>query len=437
MNKKGEQKELSAAQLAHYAKLVASFEKVAAQRIDKKVGKQRGDTNSIRTQQATRQVMKTALRRLYDLGYQLEDVKNLQQKHIRFLVEDWHHCGVQPKTINNYLSIVRKCSGWLGKPTLVPAVNAIAFFLPNVDKSLLKVCGIAVVSKSWSEQGIDVVAKIKEADGICPFFGAMLRLSLAFGLRRKEQLRCIPCKSDGGTRLMLRGSVSKTGRDRDVDIVHDFQRFALDHAKKVARRGHPLGWAGRTYVQSVNRYNYLMSKKLGITGRDADCVGHGLRAEFAENLALMLGLVPPTLGGARDQMTVEEIRQIKSKVSRSLGHNRIETTGAYYGSFRLTPLGQGPKMCSMVIHGGLIINLHINPSPPRDAAGGLCPLTTIQLDRSAVHLQIDRDGQTVPGGTWRIGGFGVASLAHVDVLDDVQRVVLSDKLWRMVGRINW
>ena len=437
MNKKGKQKELSTAQLPHHAKLVASFEKVAGGRIDKKVGKQKGETNSIRTQQATRQVMKTALRRLYDLGYQLENIKNLQQKHVRFLVEDWHHCGVQPKTINNYLSIFRKCSGWLDKPTLVPSQNAIAFFLPSVDKALLRVSNLAVVSKSWSEQGIDVVAKIRQADGICPFFGAMLRLSLAFGLRRKEQLRCTPSTSDGGTRLMLRGSVSKSGRDRDIDIVHDFQRFALDHAKKVARRGHPLGWAGRTYTQSVNRYNYLMSKKLGITGRDADCVGHGLRAEFAENLALMLGLVPPTLGGARDQMTAEEIRRIKSKVSRSLGHNRIETTGAYYGSFRLTPQGLGPKICGMMIDGGLIISLHINPSPPRDAAGGLCLLTTIQLDRSAVHLQIDRDGQTVSAGTWRIGGFSVASLAHVDVLDDVQREVLSDKLWRMVGRINW
>ena len=437
MNKKGEQKELSAAQLAHYAKLVASFEKVAGDHIDKKVGKQKGDTNSIRTRQATRQVMKTALRRLYDLGYQLEDVKNLQQKHIRFLVEDWHHFGVQPKTIINYLSIIRKCSGWLGKPTLVPAVNAIAFFLPNVDRSQLKVSGMAVASKSWSEQGIDIIAKIKEADGICPFFGAMLRLSLAFGLRRKEQLRCIPSTSDGGTRLMLRGSVSKSGRDRDIDIVHGFQRFALDHAKKVARRGHPLGWAGRTYVQSVNRYNYLMSKKLGITGRDADCVGHGLRAEFSENLALMLGLVPPTLGGARDQMTVEEIRQIKSKVSRSLGHNRIETTGAYYGSFRLTPQGLGPKLCSMMIDGSLIVSLHINPSPPRDAAGALCPLTAIQLTRSSVHIQIDRDGQTASAGTWRISGFGVASLAHVDVLGDGQRKLLSDSLRRVLGGIHW
>ena len=136
-------------------------------------------------------------------------------------------------------------------------------------------------------------------------------------------------------------------------------------------------------------------------------------------------------------MTVEEIRQIKSKVSRSLGHNRIETTGAYYGSFRLTPQGLGPKLCSMMIDGSLIVSLHINPSPPRDAAGALCPLTAIQLTRSSVHIQIDRDGQTASAGTWRISGFGVASLAHVDVLGDGQRKLLSDNLRRVVGGIHW
>ena len=437
MNKKGKQKELSASQLAHFAKLIAGFEKVAAQRIDKKVGKQKGDANSIRTQQATRQVMKTALRLLYDLGYQLSDIKNLQQRHVFALVEDWHRCGVQPKTINNYLSILRKCSGWLGKPTLVPSQNAIAFFLPSVDKAILKVSNLAVVSKSWSEQGIDVIAKIRLADSICPFFGAMLRLGLAFGLRRKEQLRCIPSTSDGGTRLMLRGSVSKTSRDRDIDIIHDFQRYALDYAKKIARRGHPLGWAGKTYAQSVNHYNYLMAKKLGITGRDADCVGHGLRAEFAENMALLLGLSPPTLGGSRGQLPTENIRQIQSRVTRAMGHNRIETTGAYYGSFRLAPKGLGPIICSMSIGEDLIVSLHINPSPPRDAAGGLCPLTAVQLDRSAVHLQIDRDGQTAPGDAWQIRGFGVTSLDVVHMLDEGQRRLVSDKLRRVCGGVDW
>lgn len=344
---------------------------------------------------------------------------------------------MQPKTIKNYLSVIRKCSFWIGKPTLVPYQDAIVFFLPDVDKALLKVSSVAVKSKSWSEQGIDVIEKIKQADAICIFFGAMLRLALAFGLRRKEQIRCIPSLSDGGNKLLLRGSVSKTARDRDIEIFDPFQRYALDYAKKIARRGHSLGWAGNTYAQSVNHYNYLMSKKLGITGRDADCVGHGLRAEFSENMALLLGLLPPTLGGARGQLPVEDIRQIQSRVTRAMGHNRIEITGAYYGSFRLAPKGLGPKMCSMTVDGGLIVSLHINPSPPRDATGGLCPLTAIQLDRSAVHLQIDRDGQTAPGEAWQISGFSVTSLGIVEMLDEGQRQLVSDKLRIVCGGVEW
>ena len=337
MNKKSVQVELSPPQLAKLKQLIGSFNLIADQRIKLKVGKGKGDANSIRTQEATRQVMKTVFRRLYELGFQLEDFKNLQQRHVEKLVLDWHASGLQPKTINNYLSMIRKCGGWIGKTTLVPVNNALVFFLPAVDKKSLKVSTIAGASKSWSEQGIDVIEKIKQADAICTTFGAMLRLGLAFGFRRKEQIRSIPNRIDGGDKVMLRASVSKSGRDRDIEIVDAFQRYCLDHAKRIARRGHPLGWPGRTFKQSVNHYNYLMAKKLGITGVNADCVGHGLRAEFAENMALRLGFVPPTLGGSADQLPGEVIKQVQSEVTRAVGHDDPATTGAYYGSVRLKP----------------------------------------------------------------------------------------------------
>jgi site-specific recombinase XerC len=112
MYKKGKQVALSAPQLSKLAKLMHSFEVIADQKIDRKVGKGRGDTNSIRTQEATRQVVKTVFLRLYELGFQVEDLKNIQRRHIEKLVQDWHASGVQPKTINNYISIIRKCCGW-------------------------------------------------------------------------------------------------------------------------------------------------------------------------------------------------------------------------------------------------------------------------------------------------------------------------------------
>ena len=437
MNEKGQRSELSSAQLSKLRTLQASFDRVADQKIDKKVGKGRGDTNSIRTQKATREVMDTVFRRLYNLGYQLEDVRNLQTRHVEKLVRDWHANGVKPKTITNYLSIIRKCAGWLGKTSLVPASNALVYFLPNVDKTLLKVTTLARRSKSWSEQGIDVVAKIKEADTICVIFGAMLRLALAFGFRRKEQLKCVPSRIDGGTRVMLRGGITKSGRDRDIEIVDDFQRYALDHAKKIAGRGGRLGWPGKTYLQSVNHYNYLMSKKLGITGADADCVGHGLRAEFAENLALRLGFVPPTLGGSSTQMPPDAIRQIQTRVTEEMGHNRAVVTGAYYGSVRLKARAPGRKVCSMVLGGGLIASVHMNPTPLRDEGGQFVRMSSAQRERTAVHLQVELDGSAEPAEIWKISGFADRFLEIVTVVDMAQRQVLSEKLRVVMGPMGW
>lgn len=437
MNKKGKQIELSAPQLSKLSKLMNSFTKVASLHIDKKVGKDKGDTNSIRTQEATHEVMKNVFNRLYSLGFQLEDFRNLQRRHIEQLVADWWASGVQPKTIKNYLSIIRKCTAWIDKPTLVPSQNALASFLPNVEKNLLKVSTLATKSKSWSEQGIDVVEKIKQANAICVRFGAMLILALAFGLRRKEQIRCIPSLIDGGNKLLLRGSVSKSGRDRDIEIVDVFQRYALDHAKSIARRGEALGWPRMTYKQAVNHYNYLMAKKLGITGADADCVGHGLRAEFSENLAMLLGFVPSTLGGSSDQLPTQVIKQIQSQVTRAMGHNRPEITGAYYGSVRLKPRTPGPKVCSLLLGDDLIALVYVNPMPAKDAGGEFMRLSPIQIDKSVVHVQIDRESQIQSEGIWQITGYSAELLTHIEVLNGAQRHMLSEKLQVLLSRLGW
>jgi hypothetical protein len=48
---------------------------------------------------------------------------------------------------------------------------------------------------------------------------------------------------------------------------------------------------------------------------------------------MRLGLLPPTLGGKRDQMPKEDREKIQMQVSESLGHSRVSVTTSYYGSF--------------------------------------------------------------------------------------------------------
>ncbi|MFK4554585.1 hypothetical protein ABH944_006245 [Caballeronia udeis] len=72
----------------------------------------------------------------------------------------------------------------------------------------------------------------------------------------------------------------------------------------------------------MNPPYYYCLRKIGITKKNADVCGHGLRAEFAENCAIARGLLPATLGGTADQMPKEEMDLILLQVSEKLGHSR-------------------------------------------------------------------------------------------------------------------
>jgi site-specific recombinase XerC len=299
-----------------------------------------GNYASDRTVALTLEMASAACERLWRLNFEVRDIANLEERHVRALIRDWHSSGLKPKTIQNNVSRLRQICRWVGKPNLIPRRDGAAHFLPEVDPKAFRVSTITERSKSWSENGIDVTAKIIEADGFDIRFGAMLRLGVAFGLRKKEQLRIVPTKADAAGHLELRDNVAKSGKNRNIPIEHPFQRAVLEHAKRIAGKGRYLGWPGRTFAQNEAKYAYHL-RKIGITGRDADVVGHGLRAEYAENSALMLGLLPPTLGGRPDQMEEGARKAIQLKVSEAMGHHRIDVTSAYYGSFR--PRAAAPR----------------------------------------------------------------------------------------------
>lgn len=317
----------------HLAALKASARQLVQKHAHVRVN---GAVASIRTQQMTMEVVMACCERLWALGFQIRDIHGLSEVHVRALVKDWMDNGFALKTIQNHISRLRRIAQWIGKPDMIPD-RFLHHLYPHKSAEDLRVSTAASRSKSWSEQGIDVVSKITQADAMDARFGAMLRLGVAFGLRRKEQLRAKPHLMDAGTLLLIRQNMAKSGKDRDVPIEHPFQRVCLEHAKRLCKgRDDHLGWPERTYEQNINRYNYLM-RRLGITGRDSDCVGHGLRAEYAENIALLNGLVPPVLGGQASQADEQARLAIQNIVSRNMGHHRPEVTGAYYGEFRKTP----------------------------------------------------------------------------------------------------
>jgi integrase len=303
-----------------------------------------GRVASERTKALTGQVVCAAVNRLHELGYKIQDVKNIGERHIEVLVKDaWHVKKKKIKTIQNELSRLRIFMGMLGKQGMVKSIEK---YLPDVDPKLLRVSNVARQSKSWSANGIDIVQKFSEIDKRDWRLGLMLRLELAFGLRREEVLKCDTHAQDFGHYFQVFPGQGKGGRWRNIPVLSKPQRDTLDYVKSKVPKNTPLGWkvteSGKTADLKTNlrRYENLMSS-LGLTKKDAGITGHGLRAQFAENHALLLGIIPPTLGGASIQLPSDEIKHKRIRLAQALGHNRPSITNAYIGSFNASSINDG------------------------------------------------------------------------------------------------
>lgn len=294
-----------------------------------------GRVASERTITAYGEVLNKCFDDLNALGYKLQNPRNLNETHIKALCEFWYAAGKQASTMQEYISKLRVFAGWIGKKGMVKSLPK---YLPHVDKNDLKVRKAALTSKSWSEHGIDIREKIYQADAIDWRFGLMIRMMLAFGLRRKEVTHNKPWKADRGDKLVIYPGEAKGGRPRDIHFDNAEQRKVLDFVKDKIKKNEHLGWETTTrgkkasFAYSVRRYNASM-EKIGITKLKDGVTGHGLRAQYAENAALIAGMIPPTLGGTGGQMPRDDLNVIRSQVSENLGHSGTRITVSYYGSF--------------------------------------------------------------------------------------------------------
>src|SRR5471030_840183 len=314
-----------------------------------------GRVASDRTTTSYGEVLRYAFSTLFELGFKLQNPVNLTETHVGALCRHWHSTGKKPSTIQDYLSKLRVFSGWVGKKGMV---KSLANYLPEVDKKLLRVSKIAGESKGWSEHGVDIKAKIQAADELDWRFGLMLRMMLAFGLRRKEVVHNRPWKADKGDKLVIFFGEAKGGRPRDIYFDTPEQRRILDYVKSTIPKSEYLGWPttrdgnAATLEQNVGRYNRAMAK-IGITKLQDGVTGHGLRAQYAENAALIAGMIPPTMGGTKGQMDSASLELTRADISAKLGHVRASITGAYFGSFGRNSTPDEVDRCKVNIERGL------------------------------------------------------------------------------------
>lgn len=313
-------------------KVAELLAKHAAKRVNGKVA-------SMETQETTRDILFANFRKLDTMGLRINNPENLSEKHIRALVRYWYYEEKKAnKTMQNQLSRLRVFGEWIGKPGLV---RSLAYYLPEVPPETLKVKNATDKSKAWTSVGIDLQDLIRQADTLDWRFGCMLRISIAFGLRREELVHCRPHRADRGYYLLVVDG--KGGQSRPVPIDTPERRAALDYVKSRLKGDQFLGWpttvrgkeGSKEYA--LGRYNKLMIR-LGLTKKDAGVTGHGGRAQYVENISLEAGFVPTVLGGtvhiSKDQLDIKIIQ-----ISENLGHHRRSVYAAYAG--KLSALRSG------------------------------------------------------------------------------------------------
>jgi hypothetical protein len=117
------------------------------------------------------------------------------------------------------LSIWRKFSGWIGKPSMIKTLP-LPHYLPDVSPSDLMVGRTSNYRpKSWTQNGIDVPAKVDQAFNLNHRLGLVLLSQLVFGLRVKEALCLKPWKADTCHGLnVYPGDGPKGGRPRFIKL---------------------------------------------------------------------------------------------------------------------------------------------------------------------------------------------------------------------------
>lgn len=269
---------------------------------------------SFAKQTARERILTLIANQLHRLGFRNIAIDSLRPKHVTALVEQWKAEGLSAGTIKNRMSEVRWLAEKVGKQNVV--ARSIDFY--NIERRQF----VTNVSKARTLEAGDL-AKVRD-----PYSQISLRLQAEFGLRREESIKLRPAQADHGDRLVLQASWTKGGRERDIPIRTESQRFVLQDAKALAGNGSliPLEL---TYIQQLKRFEHQCSKA-GI-----DHV-HGHRHAYAQRRYFELtGRDSPAAGGKTSkQLTALEKavdREARLIISRELGHEREQVTSVYLG----------------------------------------------------------------------------------------------------------
>ena len=278
------------------------------------------------------QVLFQSFEELRGLGYKLENPRNFRLKHMRALVPHWESKNLAPSTIQNKISILRVFAGWIGKPDMIPATEALTS-TPEAGRRSYA----ASIDKSWEGNGVDCAEQVERIRQLDPRMALQVELAAAFGLRVGESWHVrpaadiVPLGKDGYSLRLLEGTKGK--RLRHVPVESERQEDVLGRARQLAGNGSMMP-PGCTKAEWRNHYYWIL-RKLGITRKEMGVTMHGLRHQYVHGQYLArLGVDVPVKGGGDTLLSKDEAGRQKHFIAENLGHSRPSIVTVYSGSKR-------------------------------------------------------------------------------------------------------
>lgn len=267
---------------------------------------------------------------LFHLGFKIESIYNLKEKHLKAVFYFLEDQGQSPSTIQNKISTMRIFCGWIGKNGMVRDST-----LYVKDKSSVRRSMVAQEDKSWDGKGVDVLAKLSDISEMDYTVALVLELCWAFGLRVAEALMLRPHVAHEGEFIWVR-EATKGERPRVIPIKNDIQRNVLERAKAVAdKKTGFIGQRGKTIIQKRRRFYYVL-KVFGITLREEQITAHGLRHQYMQKrFKDLLGIDAPVKGGDLGMVDKDVLQVCSQKLMEEAGHTRVTIGASYYGSRRV------------------------------------------------------------------------------------------------------
>lgn len=308
--------------LKHEIELVLQEHRDKAAHKEKKVGQG--------TQDKRTTVINGFFSDLFSLGYKIDSIHNLREKHLVAVFNFLEAEKQSPSTIQNKISIMRVFCEWIGKNGMVRDSTRYVKDKTSVRRSM-----VVKEDKSWEGKGFDVMTKLNEIAEEDKTVALELELCWAFGLRVREALMLRPAAAHEGAFVFVREG-TKGDRSRVVPIENDVQRDVINRAKALSdKKTGFLGERGDTYQQKRRRFYYVM-EKLGITLKDSDITAHGLRHQYMqESFKRLTGIEAPVRGGDLSQVDKDALHVASQKLMERAGHTRVTIGASYYGSRRI------------------------------------------------------------------------------------------------------